>query len=90
MIKPAPRVVTTALNDYNIAMELQVWIDDERRHVEKRFELREKAFNTLTQACVELPFETLQLQPVEVKMQRGRGGNGNRNDHHLFPRSRVD
>jgi len=69
MTEPAPRVVATALNDYNIAMELQAWLDDERRHVEKRFELREKTFNTLTRAGVELPFETLQLQPVEVKMQ---------------------
>jgi len=70
MTKPAPRVVATALNDYNVAMELQAWLDDERRHVEKRFELREKVFNTLTLAGVELPFETLQLQPVEVKMQQ--------------------
>jgi small conductance mechanosensitive channel len=66
---PAPRVVATALNDYNVAMELQAWLDDERLHVEKRYELREKVFNTLTQAGVELPFETLQLQPVDVKVQ---------------------
>jgi len=70
MTEPAPRIVATALNDYNVAMELQAWLDDERRHVEKRFELREKVFNTLTRAGVELPFETLQLQPVEVKMQQ--------------------
>ena len=70
MTEPASRVVATALNDYNVAMELQAWLDDERRHVEKRFELREKVFNTLTRAGVELPFETLQLQPVEVKMQQ--------------------
>lgn len=70
MTEPASRVVATALNDYNVAMELQAWLDDERRHVEKRFELREKVFNTLTRAGVELPFETLQLQPVEVNMQQ--------------------
>ncbi len=69
MAEPAPRVVVTALNDYNVAMELQAWIDDERRHIEKRFELREKVFKILTQAGVELPFETLQLQPIEVKSQ---------------------
>jgi len=68
MSEPAPRVVVTGLNDYNIAMELQVWLDDERRHVEKRFELREKIFNVLTRAGVDMPFETLQLQPVEVRM----------------------
>ena len=70
MTEPASRVVATALNDYNVAMELQAWLDDERRHVEKRFGLREKVFNTLTRAGVELPFETLQLQPVEVNMQQ--------------------
>jgi small conductance mechanosensitive channel len=66
MTDPPPRVVTTALNDYNVALELQVWIDDERRHVENRFALREKVFNTLNREGVEMPFETLQLQPVEV------------------------
>jgi small conductance mechanosensitive channel len=73
LTEPGPRVVVTALNDYNVAMELQAWLDDERRHIEKRFELREKIFNTLTRAGVELPFETLQLQPLEVKVQ-GRQG----------------
>lgn len=56
MTEPAPRVVTTALNDYNVAMELQAWLHDERLRVEKRFELREKVFNTLTRAGVELTF----------------------------------
>ncbi|MBU4319179.1 MAG: mechanosensitive ion channel family protein [Proteobacteria bacterium] len=67
MTDPAPRVVVTAINDYNVALELQAWLEDERRHVEKRFELREKVFNLLTRAGVELPFETFQLQPIEVK-----------------------
>jgi small conductance mechanosensitive channel len=70
LTEPAPRVVVTALNDYNVAVELQAWLDDERRHVEKRFELREKAFSTLTRAGVELPFETLQLQPIDIRLQR--------------------
>lgn len=70
MADPPPRAVVTALNDYNVAMELQAWIDDERQHVEKRFELREKVFNTLNEAGVELPFEILQLQPVKVQMQK--------------------
>ena len=69
MAEPAPRVVVTALNDYNVAMELQTWIDDERRHIEVRFELREKVFKILTQAGVELPFETIQLQPIEISPQ---------------------
>jgi small conductance mechanosensitive channel len=47
MAKPAPRVVVTALNDLNVALELQAWLYDERLHIEKRFALREKVFNTL-------------------------------------------
>jgi small conductance mechanosensitive channel len=70
MNAPPPRVVVTALNDYNVEVELQAWLDDERRHVEKRFQLREKVFDALTRAGVEMPFETLQLQPVEVNVQK--------------------
>ena len=65
---PPPRVVTTALNDYNIALELQAWLIDERQHVEKRFELREKVFNALNRAGVEMPYETIQLAPMQVIM----------------------
>ena len=65
---PAPRVIVTALNDYNVAIELQAWLKDERQHVEKRFELREKAFNALNQAGVQMPFETIQLAPMQVSM----------------------
>jgi len=65
---PTPRVIVTALNDYNVAIELQVWLKDERQHVEKRFELREKAFNALNRAGVQMPFETIQLAPMQVSM----------------------
>jgi small conductance mechanosensitive channel len=65
---PAPRVIVTALNDYNIAIELQAWLKDERQHVEKRSELREKVFNVLNTAGVEMPFETIQLAPMQVNM----------------------
>lgn len=65
---PAPRVVTTALNDYNIALELQAWLIDERQHIEKRFELREIVFNALNRAGVEMPYETIQLAPMQVNM----------------------
>lgn len=58
---PAPRVVVTALNDYNLALELQAWIINEREHVELRFALRERIFETLRDAGVDMPFETLQL-----------------------------
>ena len=63
-----PRVIVTALNDYNIALELQAWLKDERQHVEKRAELREKVFKSLDKAGVEMPFETIQLAPVQVNM----------------------
>jgi small conductance mechanosensitive channel len=64
--EPAPRVVVTALNDYNVALQLQAWLENEREHVAQRFALRERIFDTLRSAGVEMPFETLQLAPVTV------------------------
>ncbi len=64
---PAPRVVVTALNDYNVALQFQVWLDHERRHIVRRFELREKIFTSLTKAGIHMPYETIELAPVEVK-----------------------
>lgn len=65
---PAPRVVVQALNDYNVAMELQAWLIKEREHVERRSELRERVFNALNNAGVDMPFETIQLRPMTVEM----------------------
>lgn len=70
---PPPRVVVTALNDYNVALELQVWIEDERQHVERRFDLRERVFKAFTEAGVDMPFETLAITPVEVRTLGGPG-----------------
>jgi small conductance mechanosensitive channel len=70
---PLPRVVVTQLNDYNVALELQAWLRDERQHVEKRFALREQAFNALTQAGIEMPFETVQLAPFQARLAREGG-----------------
>ena len=56
---PVPQVVVTALNDYNVALELRVWLEDEREHIQKRFELREQVFSTLTENGVDMPFETV-------------------------------
>ena len=67
--KPVARVVVTQLNDYNVALELQAWIKDERSHTQKRPELREKVFNALNAAQIEMPFETLQLTPLKVSME---------------------
>ena len=66
MADPAPCVVVTQLNDYNTALELRAWLRDERLHVQKRFELREKMFKILTENGVEMPFETVQLAPHAV------------------------
>lgn len=67
MDDPPPRVVVTELGDYNNTVEIQVWIDDERTHAEKRFELRERLFDLLVDAGVEMPFETIELRPIEVE-----------------------
>ena len=64
---PVPVVRTVSLNDYNIGMELQFWIEDERKHIEIRSEFRRKLYETLVAANVDMPFETLQIQPVEFR-----------------------
>lgn len=64
---PAPRVAVTALGDYNNTVELQVWIDDERSHVQKRYQLRERVYGALVDAGVQMPFETIRLEPIEVE-----------------------
>lgn len=69
---PAPRVIVTQLNDYNVAVELQAWIDDERNHVGKRADLRERVFNALTAAQVDMPFQTISLNPLKVDLQGGK------------------
>jgi len=55
------RVVVTALNDYNVAMQLRVWILDERSHLIIRPELRERLFEVLREADVDMPYETFEI-----------------------------
>jgi small conductance mechanosensitive channel len=69
MDTPPPRVIVTQLNDYNVAVELQAWIEDERAHVNIRSELREKVFNALTREGVDMPYETIKLTPLKVRLQ---------------------
>jgi small conductance mechanosensitive channel len=69
MTEPEPRVVVQSLNDYNVLLELQAWIYHEREHVEMRSELRERVFEALNRAGIEMPFETIQLQPVRVERE---------------------
>lgn len=66
---PPPHVVVTQLNDFNVGIELRAWLDDERDHIEKRFELREKVFRALTAAGVVMPLETIQLAPFEARLK---------------------
>ena len=66
MQDPSPRVIVTRLNDYNVAVELQAWLKNERQHVNARSALREQAYNALRAAGIDMPFETLQLTPLEV------------------------
>jgi small conductance mechanosensitive channel len=61
--------VVTALNDYNVAVELQAWIEDEREHIVERFALREAAFEALREAGVHMPYETLELAPLKVEQR---------------------
>jgi small conductance mechanosensitive channel len=63
---PVPKEVMTAINDYNVALQLQAWLKDEEEHIPKRFELREKVYKTLTQAGIEMPLEKIQLAPFEI------------------------
>lgn len=66
---PVPRVVVVKLNDYNVALELQAWLKNERDHIQQRFDLRESAFKALTEAHVEMPLQTIQLAPHCVQVQ---------------------
>jgi small conductance mechanosensitive channel len=59
MDTPPAAVVVSELNDYNVVVVLRAWIYDERQHIRKRFELRERAFEALRTASVEMPFETI-------------------------------
>lgn len=63
---PGPRVVVKSINDYNIAIELQAWIKDERMHVQKRYELREGVLSRLKEAGISMPFETIALAPITI------------------------
>lgn len=72
--KPAPRVVVTRLGDYSNEIELQAWIHDERRHVEERFKLRESVYSTLREAGVDMPYETLSIEPLDIRHLDDLGG----------------
>lgn len=54
-------MVLSAVNDYNLELTFQVWIEDETRHIAQRFALRERIFVALREAGVDMPYETFQI-----------------------------
>ncbi len=55
LTEPQPLVVISELNNANIRIMLAAWLMDERDHLTKRFELRERVFTTLREAGVDMP-----------------------------------
>ena len=55
MTEPQPIVVVSELNISNIKIMLAAWLKDERDHLTKRFQLRERVFTTLREAGVDMP-----------------------------------
>lgn len=70
MAEPAPHVVVTALGDFNLTIELRVWLEDEKQHVRERLALREAMFVTLTENGIDMPYETINVTPLEVQQRR--------------------
>jgi len=66
---PLPSMVGTVLGDYNVEVELRALLREEKDHVKKRFKLREKIYNTLTAAEVNISFETIQLATHAVVLE---------------------
>ncbi len=76
MKAPEPVVVVTKLNDYNTGLEIRVWLDNEQDHVKQRLALREAVFKALTQAGVEMPYQTIQIVPLQVTLDKKTATNG--------------
>lgn len=69
MDEPRPSVVVRELNDYNVLLELRVWIENEREHLQERFRLREAIFNAFNRHNIEMPYETIQLAPFRMEQK---------------------
>lgn len=60
-----PRMVVTALNDYNVQVQYRVWLKNEKDHILERAALRERIFLLLREAKVEMPYQTFVVhQPM--------------------------
>lgn len=64
---PPPSVTVRELGDYFNRVRLFAWIEDERGHLTREAELRERVFTTLAGAGVEMPLERLALEPLEIR-----------------------
>lgn len=62
LAEPPPRMVVTAINDYNVAVQFRVWLADEKEHISQRFRLREHLYEHLSEAGVDMPLETLSVE----------------------------
>ncbi len=70
MQSPMCELLVDAINDYNLALIFRVWIDNERDHIRLRNQLIEDIYNTMLENKIEMPLETLQMAPFEVKLQK--------------------
>lgn len=61
LLIPQPEVVLNKMNDYNIELIFRVWIEDEKKHIDLRNDLREKIFETLTKNDIDMPYETVSV-----------------------------
>ncbi|MDE5416895.1 mechanosensitive ion channel family protein [Labilibaculum sp. DW002] len=70
MQSPMCELLVDAINDYNLALIFRVWIDNERDHIRLRNQLIEDIYNTMLANKIEMPLETIQMAPFEVKVQK--------------------
>lgn len=61
MNEPAPVVLVQELGDYYTKLQLRVWLEETRKHIAVRAELRERIKNALDNAKIEMPFETIEV-----------------------------
>lgn len=69
MEEPRPSVVVRELNDYNVLLELRVWIENEREHLQESFRLREAVFSAFNRHNIDMPYETIQLAPFHMEQK---------------------
>jgi small conductance mechanosensitive channel len=64
--QPEPEMVIEILGDFNVGVRFRVWIRDEKQHIPMRYELREKLFEAFRRAGVDMPYETVNITPLEI------------------------